>query len=138
MGSKESDSVAGSDWLNRSPGLAAGGNRVLDSVAVEVGGMEQPVTGLVAVPVEVEGTNHQYSCTGEMPGLGVADWRSMTDSLESHWSDTPDKMGQSFAAAGDSVPSRIALERVGSFVCYQFDRMKKYCAAVAGIAAVAG
>lgn len=137
-GSKESDSGAGSDWLNCSPGLAAGRNRVLDSVAVEVGRMEQLVTGLVAGPVEAEGMNHQCSCTGEMSGLGMAGRRSMTDSLESHRSDTPDKMGQSCAAAGDSVPSRVVLEGAGSLVCYQFDRMKRYCAAAAGIAAVEG
>lgn len=131
-GNKESDSVAGFGWLNRSPGLAAGGNRVLGYVAVEVGRMEQLVTGLVAVPVEVEGMNHQCSCTGEMPGSG------MTDSLESHRSDTPDKMGQSCAAAGDSVPPRIVLEGARSLVYYQFDRMKRYCAAAAGIAAVDG
>lgn len=100
--------------------------------------MEQLVTGLVVVPVEVEGMNHQCSCTGEMPDFGMADRRSMTDSLESRRSDTPDTMGQSCAAAGDSAPSRIDLAGVGSLVCYQFDRMKRYCTAAASIAAVEG
>jgi hypothetical protein len=104
---------------------------VLDSVAVEVGRMEQLVTGLVAVLVEVEGMNHQCSCTGEMHGLGMADRQSMTGSLENRRSYTPDTMGQSCAAAGDSVPSRIVLAGAGSLVCYQFDRMKRYCTAAA-------